>query len=80
MEHHEEHFAFLKPSGNSKRLYVHIPFCSGHCTFCNYKIIVGAEEHWTYLNYIVRRSSSLKATLASYRSIMSYSAVARHRC
>jgi oxygen-independent coproporphyrinogen III oxidase len=60
VEHHDERFPFLKPSSNSKRLYIHIPFCSGHCTFCNYKIIVGAQEHWTYLNYIIKEIDLLK--------------------
>jgi len=52
--HNEERFSFLKPTNNSKRLYIHIPFCSGHCTFCNYKIVVGSQEHWTYLKYVTR--------------------------
>src|SRR5947209_7889007 len=59
--HNQETFPFLKPTSNSKRLYIHIPFCSGQCTFCNYKIIVGAQEHWTYLSYVTRELDLLKA-------------------
>ena len=54
IEHSEEKFTFLTPTSNSKRLYVHIPFCSGQCTFCNYKIIVNSPENWTYLRYLIR--------------------------
>ena len=54
LEHSEATFPFLKPSSNTKRLYLHIPFCSGQCTFCNYRIITGATEHWTYLKYLIK--------------------------
>jgi oxygen-independent coproporphyrinogen-3 oxidase len=50
----DQRFEFLRPSGNAKRLYVHVPFCSGHCTFCNYRILVGEPEHKTYLEYLTR--------------------------
>jgi oxygen-independent coproporphyrinogen-3 oxidase len=54
LQHDEETFSFVKPSPNTKRLYLHIPFCSGQCTFCNYRIITGASEHWTYLEYLIK--------------------------
>lgn len=54
LEHDEERFSFLRPTPNTKRLYVHVPFCSGQCTFCNYKIIIGAPENLTYLGYMIR--------------------------
>lgn len=60
-EHAGERFDFLRPSGNSKRLYVHVPFCSGHCTFCNYRILVGEPEHQTYLDYLMRELDLLVA-------------------
>jgi oxygen-independent coproporphyrinogen III oxidase len=54
LEHNEGTFSFLKPSPNTKRLYLHIPFCSGQCTFCNYRIITGAKEHWSYIEYLIK--------------------------
>jgi oxygen-independent coproporphyrinogen III oxidase len=54
LEHDDKRFSFLRPTTNTKRLYVHVPFCSGQCTFCNYKIVVGAPENLTYLGYIIR--------------------------
>lgn len=61
LDHNEEKFAFLRPTSNTKRLYIHIPFCTGHCTFCNYRIIVGSPEHWTYLKYLIKELDLLKS-------------------
>jgi oxygen-independent coproporphyrinogen III oxidase len=52
-------FPFIRPTSNSKRLYLHIPFCSGHCTFCNYRIIVGEADHWPYLRALANELAVL---------------------
>src|SRR5215213_7859583 len=59
-EHNEERFEFFKPTPNTKRPYIHIPFCSGHCTFCNYRIVTGSPENWTYLKYLIKELDLLK--------------------
>lgn len=53
-ERQDTRFPFIAPSANIKRLYLHIPFCSGHCTMCNYRIVVGESDHGPYLRYLVR--------------------------
>lgn len=53
-EHNQSRFPFIAPTKNPKRLYIHVPFCSGHCTFCNYRIIVGEADRWPYLRALLR--------------------------
>lgn len=53
-DHSDEQFAFVRTTPHHKRLYVHVPFCSGHCTFCNYRILLGEQDHWPYLNYLIK--------------------------
>ena len=60
LEHDDEQFSFMRPTDNQKRLYVHTPFCTGQCTFCNYRILLGETDHWPYLRHIVKELALLR--------------------
>ena len=52
-----EYFStFTLPEDGMMDIYVHIPFCIQHCTFCHYPGMTGdrAEEKKTYIDYLIR--------------------------
>jgi oxygen-independent coproporphyrinogen-3 oxidase len=63
MPHQGGDFNFVNETDRSKRLYVHIPFCSSICTLCNYKVLLDSGDRRKYLNYLIRELDLLNQRL-----------------
>ena len=53
----DEYFqTFTQPADGMMDIYVHVPFCIRHCTFCHYPGLTGErlEEKRQYIDYVIR--------------------------
>lgn len=49
-------------------LYIHIPFCSYKCSYCNFYSIVNMNDNDTYKKYIESLITELKLRIKNYKS------------
>lgn len=49
-------------------LYIHIPFCSYKCSYCNFYSIVNMNDNDTYKKYIESLIAELQLRITNYKS------------